>query len=151
MRQQAFLRGTAERLIAEQSPHLDPVTDAPLQAGLDAQQHALWSVSVPDPDAPIRGIGARELATIPPLHRDEPTLIEDLKPTPKGAPRNPKIRFTVSIGVAERMADRRADLDALIRIADQRLYAAKEGGRNRVVSGDPVAGSGETGLMGGVG
>lgn len=47
-------------------------------------------------------------------------------------------RVTVSIGVAS-TADLGADLDleALIRLADERLYAAKEQGRNRVVDCGP--------------
>ena len=40
------------------------------------------------------------------------------------------IRTTVSIGVASRLP-RMADTDAMVKAADQALYRAKEGGRNR--------------------
>lgn len=45
------------------------------------------------------------------------------------------IRFTASFGVAELAPDGPAKLDALLMLADKRLYDAKSGGRNRVVSG----------------
>ncbi|RZF28904.1 diguanylate cyclase [Paraburkholderia sp. UYCP14C] len=45
-----------------------------------------------------------------------------------------EIRFTISIGAAERIADDCRDLERLIAVADQRLYAAKASGRNRVVA-----------------
>jgi diguanylate cyclase (GGDEF)-like protein/PAS domain S-box-containing protein len=46
------------------------------------------------------------------------------------------IRYTISLGVAE-MDDGVAGLDALLRRADQALYAAKARGRNRVVRWTP--------------
>ncbi len=47
--------------------------------------------------------------------------------------------MTVSGGVAE-LSDDSATLDDLIRIADDALYEAKEGGRDRViVAGDDTA------------
>ncbi|HJV86188.1 MAG TPA: GGDEF domain-containing protein [Noviherbaspirillum sp.] len=42
--------------------------------------------------------------------------------------------ITASIGVAERMADGSAEWKALVELADQRMYRAKQGGRDRVVS-----------------
>ncbi|WP_322056137.1 diguanylate cyclase [Paraburkholderia sp. J63] len=51
-----------------------------------------------------------------------------------GAAHPEAIAFTVSIGVAASPADCPADYEALMHVADQRLYVAKESGRNRVVS-----------------
>ena len=42
--------------------------------------------------------------------------------------------FTVSVGMTDALGE---DLDAMLNVADANLYRAKEGGRNRVVSGDP--------------
>jgi diguanylate cyclase (GGDEF)-like protein len=47
-----------------------------------------------------------------------------------------KLRVTVSIGVAEARECDHASVEALLGLADQRLYAAKRGGRNRVCSAD---------------
>lgn len=46
------------------------------------------------------------------------------------------IAFTVSIGVAASPEDGYADYEALMQVADRRLYVAKESGRNRVVRAD---------------
>lgn len=43
--------------------------------------------------------------------------------------------LTASIGIAERSADQTADWKALVDLADQRMYLAKQGGRDRVVGG----------------
>lgn len=44
--------------------------------------------------------------------------------------------ITASIGIAERTADQASDWKMLIDLADQRMYHAKQAGRNRVVSGE---------------
>lgn len=49
-----------------------------------------------------------------------------------------EIRVTVSIGVAEVITDQATNLEELLAKADRRLYAAKQGGRNRVVADDAV-------------
>jgi len=41
--------------------------------------------------------------------------------------------MTASIGIAERIGDKVADAEALIGLADRRMYAAKQAGRNRYV------------------
>lgn len=46
-------------------------------------------------------------------------------------------RVTASIGVAERHADRVTDWKRLVELADQRMYRAKQDGRDRVFSRDP--------------
>jgi diguanylate cyclase (GGDEF)-like protein len=45
-------------------------------------------------------------------------------------------RITASIGIAERVADQTDDWKSLIEIADQRMYRAKQNGRDQVVSKD---------------
>lgn len=47
---------------------------------------------------------------------------------PEGAP------LTASIGLAERLADHSEQLPALLELADQRMYLAKQQGRNRLVA-----------------
>lgn len=44
--------------------------------------------------------------------------------------------LTASIGIAERTADHAVDWKMLVDMADQRMYRAKQGGRDRVVSSD---------------
>jgi diguanylate cyclase (GGDEF)-like protein len=44
--------------------------------------------------------------------------------------------ITASIGIAERNADAADEWKKLIDLADQRMYHAKQAGRDRVVSGD---------------
>lgn len=46
---------------------------------------------------------------------------------------------TVSIGLAERIADGAVDGLQLVDVADTRMYAAKEGGRNQVIGPDRIA------------
>ncbi|MDO8774217.1 MAG: GGDEF domain-containing protein [Burkholderiaceae bacterium] len=46
--------------------------------------------------------------------------------------------LTASIGIAERSADQITDWKALVDLADQRMYLAKQGGRNQVI-GRPAA------------
>jgi PleD family two-component response regulator len=43
------------------------------------------------------------------------------------------VNLSCCVGIAS--ADARHDLGALLRLADQRLYEAKNGGRDRIVAG----------------
>ncbi|MCK9283422.1 MAG: GGDEF domain-containing protein [Rhodocyclaceae bacterium] len=52
---------------------------------------------------------------------------------PDGSP------LTASIGVAERIASGAADWPTLVERADSRMYQAKQGGRNRIVSDDQTS------------
>lgn len=45
-------------------------------------------------------------------------------------------RMTLSIGIAEYLADRVESVDALVELADRRLYQAKHAGRNCYVIGE---------------
>ncbi|MGO4325963.1 diguanylate cyclase [Cupriavidus sp. 2TAF22] len=78
-RQMRFLRNSAQHYLAEQSAQVDPAADEPLRKALAAQDNPLWSLQVPDADAPVRGIGSQQLRRIPGLGRRDSTLLEDLK------------------------------------------------------------------------
>ncbi|MDK3026579.1 diguanylate cyclase [Cupriavidus taiwanensis] len=98
-------------------------------------------------DVPAR-IGGEEFAVLlPRTGLDEATrLAERLREVLGQTPCDPAadaidkgpIRFTVSIGVADAGADGTDGLDTMLMVADRRLYAAKNAGRNRVVSDDRV-------------
>ncbi len=49
---------------------------------------------------------------------------------------HPELRVTMSMGISSAMGEA-AEIETLLHEADLRLYAAKRGGRNRVVSEDP--------------
>nr|MBP7490327.1 diguanylate cyclase [Azospira sp.] len=51
---------------------------------------------------------------------------------PDGSP------VTASIGIAERLEDQTLDWKTLVEKADQRMYRAKQSGRDRVVCDDTV-------------
>jgi PleD family two-component response regulator len=46
--------------------------------------------------------------------------------------------MTASIGVAERTLDSRDDWRKLIEIADQRMYTAKQSGKDRIIATSPA-------------
>lgn len=50
-----------------------------------------------------------------------------------------KAPLTASIGIAERVADQAGDWKSLVEVADQRMYRAKQDGRDRVCSRDQLA------------
>ncbi|QDZ26733.1 diguanylate cyclase [Noviherbaspirillum sp. UKPF54] len=54
-------------------------------------------------------------------------------------PRPDKAPLTASIGIAECGIDQAGDWKSLVDLADQRMYRAKQGGRDRVVSGEAPA------------
>ncbi|MEX3968944.1 diguanylate cyclase, partial [Paraburkholderia sp. EG286B] len=74
-----FLRTSAERMIADPSAPFSPAVDAPFETVLQAQEEPVWSLQLPESNVPIRGIGARQLANIPGLHRTESTFLDDLR------------------------------------------------------------------------
>lgn len=107
-----------------------------------------------EPDLPAR-LGGEEFAVLLPdttlaqatetaerLRRVvEATVVAPAADAPPQADGDGRIRFTVSIGVAEAGTDACPTLDAMLATADRRLYAAKQAGRNRVCAADAPAGN----------
>lgn len=87
-------------------------------------------------DVIVRWGGEEFLAVLPNTDKDGARLVVDriigrwLGKRPDGSP------LTASIGVAERKADQLDDWPGLVELADQRMYAAKKGGRARAIMGD---------------
>lgn len=69
------------------------------------------------------------------------TVVDPAPDAPPSDSGDGRIRFTVSIGVAEAGIDACQTLDAMLATADRRLYAAKQGGRNQVCAADVPAGN----------
>lgn len=68
-------------------------------------------------------------------------LVEPAADAPPPGAGDGRIRFTVSIGVAEAVTDDCPTLDAMLATADRRLYAAKQAGRNQVHAADAPDGN----------
>lgn len=105
------------------------------QAGDDALRsaaHALRSI-LRRSDLLIRWGGEEFIVVLPNTdERGLAIITERLRASglglrPDGAP------LTASIGVAERTADAAEAWDALVRIADERMYLAKQSGKNRTI------------------
>jgi len=71
----------------------------------------------------------------------EATSVEPAPDAPSPEAGDGRIHCTVSIGVAEAATDGCPTLDTMLAVADRRLYAAKQAGRNRVCAADAPAGS----------
>jgi diguanylate cyclase (GGDEF)-like protein len=89
-----------------------------------------------DSDVLVRWGGEEFVALLPRASRGEAAaLIDRLRA--RGFGRMPDGRpITLSIGLAEYSADRSARALDLVALADQRMYAAKQAGRNRFVADD---------------
>jgi diguanylate cyclase (GGDEF)-like protein len=78
-------------------------------------------------------IGGEEFAILcPHPHAVARLLGENIRAAIKASLRSETFEITISAGVAT-SSDETPDLDALFALADQRLYLAKAGGRDRVV------------------
>ena len=84
-------------------------------------------------DVLVRWGGEEFIAVLPDMPADQMSaFLQRLRGAGFGA-RPDGTPLTASIGVAESMADGVMDWPALVELADQRMYAAKHGGRDRAV------------------
>ncbi len=90
---------------------------------------------VRESDAVLRWGGEEFVVVLPHTDQSEAVALLD-RLRARGVGRDPDGRpVTLSIGLAELRADRAASADVLIELADQRMYQAKQAGRNRYVQG----------------
>lgn len=84
-------------------------------------------------DAVLRWGGEEFVVILPDASAEDALgVVERLRE--HGAGRRPDgRRITISIGIAERIADGMTDAGALVDLADRRMYLAKQAGRNRCV------------------
>jgi two-component system cell cycle response regulator len=93
----------------------------------------------------VARLGGEEFAMIMPALRPEqaPQAAERLRlsiaDTPFTLPNGEKLSVTVSIGLFNQTLQDHDTPDTIMKLADQALYAAKRGGRNRVVDSDALA------------
>ncbi|HWD33898.1 MAG TPA: diguanylate cyclase [Pseudomonas sp.] len=73
-----FMRNIAERVLIEgrNQPFMRRNDD--IESAMRDSQQAVWGLSVPKSDAPVRALGDAQIANIPGLSRDPQQLIEDL-------------------------------------------------------------------------
>jgi diguanylate cyclase (GGDEF)-like protein len=89
-------------------------------------------------DMLVRWGGEEFILILPSSYRDEAVNVlerareQGLGTRPDGKP------MTASIGVAERTLDSRDDWRKLIEIADQRMYTAKQSGKDRIIASSPA-------------
>ena len=83
--------------------------------------------------------GGEEFVVIMPNTPREGALIAVERLRARGLGKRPDgLLQTASIGVAEYIHDRPVDWERLVDLADQRMYAAKQAGKNRIVAEDRV-------------
>lgn len=91
-----------------------------------------FAALLPDADLAAAAVVAERVRVAVEAHARDASAPDASAPASATHPE--AIAFTVSIGVAASPADCPADYEALMHVADQRLYLAKESGRNRVVA-----------------
>ena len=93
----------------------------------------------------VARLGGEEFAMIMPALRPEQApqaaerLCLSIADTPFTLPDGRSIQVTVSIGLFNQTLQDHDTPDTIMKLADQALYAAKRGGRNRVVGSDALA------------
>lgn len=110
-------------------------------AGDDVLTHAAaaMTVSLRRADSVIRWGGEEFLLVLPETEATgartvlERVAARGYAESPDGKPQ------TASVGIAELRADHATDADSLVKMADLRLYRAKQAGRNRIVWGDEAS------------
>jgi diguanylate cyclase (GGDEF)-like protein len=107
------------------------------QVGDDVLKHCVTQIRdvIRQSDAVIARYGGEEFCVVVPQisYNSAAVLAERVREKIQSNPyvcENIRVAFTVSIGISHR--SQYTPLDELIRVADQFLYAAKRGGRNRV-------------------
>ena len=113
------------------------VGDAVLAAAAQSLRNVLR-----DSDTLLRWGGEEFLVILPNTSTADATrIVERLGVTPVARLPDGR-RMTISVGISELRKDQVRSVEALVGLADMRMYLAKQAGRNRYVSGDgalPVA------------
>ncbi len=144
-----YLREVIDRRISESTRHQTPLSVVVMDIDHfkrfnDTHGHATGDVVLAEAahllkdscrreDFAVRFGGEEFVLVMPHCRGEDANKRADVLRQTLEAARPAGLQVTASFGVTELPLDRTVDFDALFDQADQALYAAKEGGRNRVV------------------